>query len=412
MSLSARSAPRLVARLARGAAAFALAVALAPACVVRLSSNDEALPNGAITGPAADCAATPAAPPGAPGGAPRVRVTGRVDLQNPDVPRFGWAGNVVEFRFRGADASVRLRTIARTRFSVSVDGAAPTTFFTAPGEQAYVLAAGLDPAAEHSVVAHRDTEGILAAPTELLGVDVPGGVLLPPVERARTMLVLGDSITCGYGNEGEHAQTCTLTPDTESNFLAYASIAARELDADLTTVCYSGKGVYRNYNAGTPEAATEPDPALAPDYLDRVIPDDKELRFDPRTERPAVVIVNLGTNDFLAPIGPVDLPAFEAAYRVYAQRVRQTWPEAHTIFTLSPMLSDAFIAGQPRENSRRVITKVVDELVAAGDGRAYFMELVDQGFRRGMGCDYHPNLTTHRIMADQLVGAVRTKTCW
>jgi hypothetical protein len=34
------------------------------------------------------------------------------------------------------------------------------------------------------------------------------------------------------------------------------------------------------------------------------------------------------------------------------------------------------------------------------------------GERYGLGCDYHPNLDVHRIMADQLAAAIRSKTCW
>ena len=40
------------------------------------------------------------------------------------------------------------------------------------------------------------------------------------------------------------------------------------------------------------------------------------------------------------------------------------------------------------------------------------MNLVEMGFRYGLGCDYHPNLEVHGIMAQQLVGAIRLKTCW
>jgi hypothetical protein len=40
------------------------------------------------------------------------------------------------------------------------------------------------------------------------------------------------------------------------------------------------------------------------------------------------------------------------------------------------------------------------------------MELVEQGTRYGLGCDYHPNLTVHQIMAQQTIGAIRSKTCW
>jgi hypothetical protein len=40
------------------------------------------------------------------------------------------------------------------------------------------------------------------------------------------------------------------------------------------------------------------------------------------------------------------------------------------------------------------------------------MDLVEQGFRYGLGCDYHPNAQVHAMMAKQVIGAVRSKTCW
>src|SRR6476620_9643968 len=86
------------------------------------------------------------------------------------------------------------------------------------------------------------------------------------------MEFIGDSITCGYGIEGGNA-TCPFEvklrdattdtgeplkkkngdplvitmPVTERQYLSYTAAAARALDADAVTICWSGKGVYKNY---------------------------------------------------------------------------------------------------------------------------------------------------------------------
>jgi len=75
------------------------------------------------------------------------------------------------------------------------------------------------------------------------------------------------------------------------------------------------------------------------------------------------------------------------------------------------MLSDA-AADLPRSAAREMLNDVVNAFLTRGDTRIYYMEFLDQGVRNGMGCDFHPNLKTHELMADQLTGAIRTKTCW
>ena len=112
------------------------------------------------------------------------------------------------------------------------------------------------------------------------GFDFGGGRLLPPILRPRKIEVIGDSISCGYGDEGLNA-TCPfdievrregkcpdgpLPPDfeekypdcnvarvpfTENQYLSYGSLVGRHLDADVSTLCWSGRGVQRNYREPT-----------------------------------------------------------------------------------------------------------------------------------------------------------------
>lgn len=75
------------------------------------------------------------------------------------------------------------------------------------------------------------------------------------------------------------------------------------------------------------------------------------------------------------------------------------------------MVTDQYPLDLARTKIRNTLNRIVLDMEPRG-GKVYSMELVEQGFRYGLGCDYHPNLEVHRIMAKQLVGAIRSKTCW
>jgi len=77
-----------------------------------------------------------------------------------------------------------------------------------------------------------------------------------------------------------------------------------------------------------------------------------------------------------------------------------------------PMVTDKFPLDNARSDFRDALRGIVSELNAAGDTKVYFIELIEMGVRYGLGCDYHPNLEVHRIMADQVAGAIKSKTCW
>ena len=59
------------------------------------------------------------------------------------------------------------------------------------------------------------------------------------------MIVYGDSITVGYGVDGEYP--CTFSPDTENVLHSYASITSNRVKSELHVIAWSGRGVVRNY---------------------------------------------------------------------------------------------------------------------------------------------------------------------
>jgi hypothetical protein len=60
----------------------------------------------------------------------------------------------------------------------------------------------------------RRTEANNYAPSQFFGLDFGGGTLLPMPAPAHKIEVIGDSITCGYGNEGATESRVSAIPRT------------------------------------------------------------------------------------------------------------------------------------------------------------------------------------------------------
>jgi hypothetical protein len=123
---------------------------------------------------------------------------------------------------------------------------------------------------------------------------------------------------------------------------------------------------------------------------------------------PQVVVVNLGTNDVL--LGLASQSDFETAYEAFINQLRGYYPNAQIFCALSPMLSDLSTGGL-RTLAKNAISTAVNN-IRNTDPKVYYLEFPDQGTENGLGCQFHPNATTHKIMAGILETAIREKTCW
>ena len=326
-------------------------------------------------------------------GAAGVRFVGRTDTRQAGATRFAWSGSGILFRFGGTQASVRLDDQGGRFFTVLVDGQQGANLETSSGARAYPVATGLA-AGDHEVRLYRRTEANQGV-TSFLGVELNGGMLLaPPPPSDRRIEVIGDSITCGYGNEGTNP--CGFTPDTEDHYRTYAAIAARNLQADLHTVAESGKGIIYNYG----DDRNEPFPAI----YDRALRGDASSAWDFSRYQPHVVVINLGTNDFSTD-GDPDEPTFSNAYRAFLVHLREKYPNAQ-ILCLAP----TSLGGDDLTRARTYIESVVSGLRTAGDARIEAHSL--QYTTTGVGCDSHPSLATHASMGQALTAKLRSLLGW
>lgn len=432
--------------------AAALLLLAAPACVVRLSDRNAPLENGGVTGPNADCSAVSPPPVSAPTGAAATKFVGRYDLTDPAKPRFDWSGNTMSARFEGSEVTWGAESGVEQVFEVIIDGRAQQVVLPDYSDPTAPVATRTHklPSGTHEITVVRSSEALFGD-SYFVPFTFGGGKQLPSREYARRIEYIGDSITCGYGDEGPNA-TCPYDvpirqapnergeledvkiPETQNIYLAYGSVAARRLGAQATTLCFSGKGVALNYREqGVGEGKIlnpndKPDPdakTTIPEYYLRRVATEKSDASKPgstwdfaQEPEPQVVLINIGTNDFARDANQdsiadgIDLGLFREKYRAFVEFVRKVRPTAKIFLALPPMLSDKFPLDNARTDFRSALRSIVEQLNASGDQDVFFMELVEMGVRYGLGCDYHPNLEVHRIMAEQVVGAIAAKTCW
>jgi lysophospholipase L1-like esterase len=349
---------------------------------------------GAGSGSAGTGAGGSAGMAGSGGGSttPAVHFVGRVDDSDPNNARFAWSGTGVVAHFNGTQVSAKLG--GSQQYTVVIDGTVTKPKLVATnGTNA--LATGLT-AGEHTVELYRRTEANLGVAT-FSGFDFGGGTLLAPPLPTRRIEVVGDSITCGYGDEGAD-MNCSFSADTENHYLAYATLTARALNAELSTVAWSGKGVVCNYGD---DATSCQDPL--PTYYDRTLPDDTASKWDFKRFVADAVVVNLGTNDFSTTSDPTKME-FEDAYAALLQRIRAAYPNAQILCTNGPMLS-----GTDLSTLMGYIADVIDVLA---DPKISSFDIAPQDGSDGYGCDWHPSLARHQKMAATVTAAIKAKLPW
>jgi len=318
---------------------------------------------------------------------------GRFDFSDPAGPKCAWSGSNVEMNFSGTEASVTLKSTGENWFQAIVDGQVQEPF-KVNGTSTVKLVSGLSNGNHHLVLWKR-TEASQGE-VQILGFDFGGGQLLaPPAPLERKIEFIGDSITCAYGNEGLSKEQ-SFTPRNENSYLSYAAITARSLNASANLIAWSGIGLTMNYGgSGGP---------LIMDRYPLTLPQ-SGVEWDFKNYVPQVVVINLGTNDFSTI--PADRTKFISAYKELVTKVRTNYPDAHIFCCVGPMLW-----GSGLDSCRSYIQEVINYFNSSGDSKVYFVEFPQQDPSNGYGEDWHPNLITHRLMAEQLTSEIKQKLGW
>lgn len=321
-----------------------------------------------------------------------VHFVGRVERTSPTTARYAWSGTGFVVEFTGTGLVAQLKD-DKNEHQIVVDGKATGKVQTVAEKTDYVLAEAL-PVGAHQVQLLRRTEALFG-PTELLGVKVLGGELSTvKTTPARRIEVVGDSITCGYGNLGTEPQ-CPFSASTEDHYQSYGALIARQYGAEVSTVAWSGRGVVRNYDGGAGAHMGE--------LYQRILPESADSRYAEALPYDAV-IVNLGTNDY-STTGNPGQAHFQAEYAALLEQIRKQHPTAFILCTLGPMLG-----GEGLEQAESAIRGAVAQFAARGDSRVTYHRMATSN--QSPGCDWHPSVGTHRQMAAELGGILARSLGW
>ncbi len=327
---------------------------------------------------------------------PRLCYAGRMDTSDPAGPRFSWSHSGVAIHFRGTDLQVKLSEGGDNYYELVIDNAKNVVVHPEKGTSVIDLARGLGNG-EHEVYFIKRTEAHVGV-VQFLGFYVnQGGDLLKTKKPARRIEVIGDSISCGYGNESANEKVKFNTKD-ENAFWTYGSVAARELDADYMCVAWSGRKMWPNNTM--------------PEIYDRAIATDPTSTWDFTRWQADVVVINLATNDFSG--GAPDEAQWTAAYKTFIKRVRSNYPKAMIYIASGSMMSDAWPPQKKVLSTlKRYLQRIQDELKAEGETRVRQIHFAPQnGQADGLGGDWHPSVKTQVKMGRKLIETIKTDLGW
>ncbi|KAE9141749.1 hypothetical protein PF007_g45 [Phytophthora fragariae] len=238
---------------------------------------------------------------------------------------------------------------------------------------------------------------------EILPVDQP------EPQPVRKMEFIGDSDTCGFGNEGKASSAKNLfgmKGRMENVYNGYACITARMFDAEEHVLAWSGKGVHSNSADWGPNM-----PALWKSTL-ASRPGD----WDMSSWVPDVVVINLGINDLSPPASAeTDIVT---GYASFLLEVRSYRPDAH-IFCV--VYDDGCISSEDSETNRKFVSLQLQEIIKVAiskvskhdDKMHYTFIKVDEGLEKE---DYasmmHYAVSGHVKIAKVLAEEIALRTGW
>jgi lysophospholipase L1-like esterase len=336
-----------------------------------------------------------------------VRYLGRV---NETSKTLTWSGTGVEAGFAGSGGTATFAATgsATSVIGVSVDGGAMTKAEITGTVQVPFSASG---SGNHVVRFLKLSEAELGSVT-FGGLTLSGGKAASFTPPSRRIEFIGDSITVGYGIEGN--APCTNNARMENVAKSWAYLTGQSLQADVSVIAWSGHGILRN-------GVSVNDTVLMPAIWPRQGASDATTKYDfASAPQPDAVVINLGTNDYTyltysaGQASPgraqLDQTAFVAAYKAFVQQVRAAYPNALIVLSTSPMLTDNYPTTTEKQWSS-LGDNIAAVISALGDSNMASLSVPTQD-TTSTGCDGHPDAGEQQAMAALLTPLLKQKLGW
>jgi lysophospholipase L1-like esterase len=323
---------------------------------------------------------------------PFIQYTGRISFSNPLLPKFWQPGVYIETKFVGGDCDIIVRDQElwgknHNYLEVVVDGEA-VRLQTKSKQDTIEVARGLSKG-NHTLVICKNTEANIGY-VEFVGIRCKQ-LVKPPAKPLRKIEFIGNSITCGTGSDQSEVPCGKgVWQDQHNAYLAYGPTVARSLNAQWVLSAVSGIGLMHS--------CCNLDIVMPP-VFDKIDLRGDSILWDFKNYQPDVLTVCLGQND-----GIQDSVLFCNNYVKFLTRLRIYYPSTQIILLSSPMGDEKLTAAL--KNYLSAIKKTVNN---NGDKKVETYFFVRRYIN---GCDSHPDLAEHKVIAAELNVCIKKIMRW
>ncbi len=306
------------------------------------------------------------------------------------------AASSVSFDFEGSSCAILLQSVEdhQNYVSLELDGKYIGRVRIEKGEAKSFPIVVPDGKKTHHLSIYKATEaangGVLFAGTTAKLTESKAS------KKKKKIELIGDSITCGYGNDAS-AIPCGSGDwyDQHNAYWAYGPVLSRALNIDFVLSSVSGYGMYRNWND-----EHENEPNIPDVYENLYLNKDTSKPYD-FAFQPDLVSICLGTNDLSDGDGkkarlPFNEEKYVSNYINFIKTVYKHAPNTRIVLLNSPMVS-----GERNVTLIKCLKKVIQAF--ENDKTHKPITLFEFQPMSPKGCGYHPDIADDKVMADQLI---------
>ncbi len=317
--------------------------------------------------------------------------SGRINWEKSQAPAFAYPGTAVKFKFTGTSLKVELSEDGwggENYIDVYLnDNSQPITIQlqrNSGNPVIYDIASGLENKVHSAVIVKRTD--YVTGEFEFNSIIIDGELLPANPDSTRKIEVYGDSISAGA--LVEHDETGVQDPEGNNYNLynayhSYASILARNYDAELSLIAQSGASLIDDsgyWHQGTGMEA----------FYNRLAPLDDAAIWDFTNYSPDLIIIALGQNDSSTiKIGEdMTAEAWKDRYKQFVANLRSQHPHAYFIGMFPSMYHD--------QKWDTYLTEAIAEYRQEYNDNRVF-SLIQEQVTHG-----HPRISEQQKMADTL----------
>ena len=319
--------------------------------------------------------------------------TGRIDFSNPKTPRYWMPGVYVKARFTGSSCIVLLNDEMlygkfHNYIEIAIDNNKPVRQQLTGTHNEIEAAKGLSNK-EHSIVICKNTEAGIGY-IEFAGLKC-AALKKPSLKPVRKIECIGNSITCGTGSDQSEIPCGKgIWQDQHNAYMSYGPVTARNLYAQYHLSAVSGIGLMHSCcNLKI----------VMPEVFDKINMRNDSIGWDFKNYTPDVVTICLGQND-----GVQDSTVFCSNYINFIKQVRKQYGAASIVCLTSPMADEKLVLVM-----KKYLTAIISGAKQADDKKvsSFFFSK-----RYHNGCDSHPDLAEHQLIAAELTAYLKKLKRW